>query len=57
MISAGCGVIEGVISAGCGVIEGVISAGCGVIEGGSGRGRRLSESALACFSPDRYKIV
>ena len=38
-------------------IRRMISAGCGVVEGSSGRGRRLSESALACFSPDRYKIV
>ena len=38
-------------------IRRMISAGCGVIEGGSDRGRRLNESALVCFSPDRYKIV
>ena len=30
-------------------IRRMISAGCGVDEGGSGRERRVSESALACF--------
>ena len=34
-----------------------ISAGCGVVKGGSGRGRRLSESALVCFSPGLYDMV